>query len=196
VDFNETVLEKAQGVVTDIVFRTGTVDPDTIRTYGAAYSDAVTRNNIATVVSFLMNLSYQGEPPNWEQVSLLRDLIPWSGQMLYDLIAKIQALLDAYKGILDEIKAFIDLIIRKINVLEQFIKFLISILNFIESLSVGFYMLTATGLTGDVNDWFAAVDNAQGDPPKSGAGGYTCGLCLAYLATDVSAFETAFKLIF
>jgi hypothetical protein len=116
--------------------------------------------------------------------------------MLYELLEKIQALLDAFKGILDEIKLFIDLLIRKINVLEEFIKFLISILDFIASLSIGFYFLSASGLTGGITDWFAAVDTATGEGPASGPQGYTGGLCLAYNAADVAAFSAAFSLIF
>jgi hypothetical protein len=110
--------------LTEINVRSGTVDQETANAYVAAFSDAKTRANIQVGVKFLLNLTFSGVPPNWVSVSLLRDLIPWSGQMLYELMEKMQALLDAFKGILDEIKLFIDLLIRKINVLEEFIKFL------------------------------------------------------------------------
>ncbi len=197
VDFSDSSWDpEALETITEVQFATGTVSMETVRTYGAAYMDGMARANLLVAVRFLMNLAYSGVPPNWEQVSLLRDVFPWSGQLLYELIEKIQALLDAFKGILDEIKAFIDMIIRKINALEEFIKFLISILDFIASLQVGFYFLSATGLTGDVTDWFGAVDNATGDAPLSGSSGYTTGICLAYLAVNVAAFEAAFKLIF
>jgi len=130
-------------------------------------------------------------------VSLMRDIFPWTGGLLYMMLDAIQALLDSFKGILDEIKAFIDLLIRKIDVLEKLIKFLIQILDYIESLAaVKFAMLSVAGLSGNVDEWFAAVDNAQGTPPSSGPGGYCGGVCLAYLHVDVTAFETAFKMIF
>jgi hypothetical protein len=172
------------------------VPSDTAKTYGTAFYDPIVRKNILAAVNFLKTLGYQGVPPDWERVTLLQDVIPWSAQMLYDMLAKINALLDAYKGVMSEIKAFIDLITRKIDALENFIQFLVSILNFVESLGGGFYLLSVSGLTGDVNDWFTAIDNAGGKKPTSGQGGYTAGICIAYLATDVSSFETALKAIF
>ena len=183
--------------VTDAMVRNGYVPLPTVKAFGNAYDDANSRKNIVSVVNFLLALAYSGVEPNWEQVSLLRDIFPWTAGLLYMLLDAIQALLDAFKGILDEIKAFIDLIIRKIDVLERLIKFLISILNYLEALAaVSFNMISATGLSGNVDEWFAAVDNAQGTPPKSGPTGYCGGICLAYLAVDVTAFETAFGMIF
>jgi hypothetical protein len=174
----------------------GTVDLETANAYVAGFSDVATRANVLAAVRPLMALTFSGIAPDWVQVSLIRDLIPWSGQLLYELMEKIQAMLDSFKGILDEIKLFIDLLVRKINVLEEFIQFLISILDFIDSLSVGFYFLSASGLSGGVGDWIAAIDTATGDGPSSGPTGYTGGLCLAYLAPDVTAFTAAFSLIF
>jgi hypothetical protein len=169
----------------------------TVRTYGTAFDDPVVRKNVLAAVTFVQALGYQGQPPDWGRASLLQDIVPWSGQIIYKLLAKIQALLDAFNGIIADIVKFIDLIIRKIDALEKFIEFLISILNFIEQLSAGFYLLFATGLTNGVADWFAAIDNSVGDKPKSTAdGGYTGGMCLAYLAPDVTPIETALKLIF
>ena len=64
-------------------------------------------------------------------------------------------------------------------------------------MSAGFYFLSATGLTNGISDWFNAIDTSVGDKPKSTAdGGYTAGLCLAYLAPDVTPIETALDLIF
>ena len=157
------------------------------RTYNLAWSDSNVRKNILAAVNFLKTLGYQGQPPDWTRISLLQDLLPWSGQIIYEMLAKIQALIDAFNGLLDDIVKFIDMIIRKIDALEKFIQFIIEILNFIEQLSAGFYLLFATGLNNGVADWFAAIDNSTGDKPKSTAdGGYTAGLCLAYLAPSVA----------
>jgi len=187
----------ALATVTDTMIAKGTVPPAAIKAFAAAYYDANCRKNVAAVTNFLLALAYTGQPPNWEMVSLMRDIFPWTGGLLYMMLDAIQALLDSFKGILDEIKAFIDLIIRKIDVLERLIKFLVQILDYIESLAaVKFAMLSVTGLSGNADEWFAAVDNAQGTPPSSGPGGYCGGVCLAYLHVDVTAFETAFKMIF
>jgi hypothetical protein len=167
------------------------------RTYNLAWSDNNVRKNILAAVKFIKTLGYQGQPPDWIRLSLLQDILPWSGQMIYEMLAKIQALIDAFTGLLDDIVKFIDMIIRKIDVLEKFIEFLIMILNFIEQLSAGFYLLFATGLNNGVADWFKAIDEAGGDKPKSTVdGGYTAGLCLAYLAPNVAPLEAALKLIF
>lgn len=194
----EITYDKSGGTeVTDAMVRNGYVPLPTVQAFSAAYYDANSRKNVVTVVNFLLALAYGGVEPNWGSVSLLRDIFPWTAGLLYMLLDAIQALLDAFKGILDEIKAFINLIIRKIDVLERLIKFLISILNYLEALAaVSFNMISATGLSGNVDEWFAAVDNAQGNPPKSGPTGYCGGICLAYLAIDVKAFETAFGMIF
>jgi hypothetical protein len=201
VDFEQSAVGKAASAAleTDVfstdVFGTSTVDQNTAATYGSAFSDPIVRKNVLRAVNYLLALGYQGVPPNWIQLSLLRDILPWSGQLLYDLLAKIQALYDAFKGVIEELKAFIELLIRKIDVLERFIQFLIEILNYIESLSAGFYFLSVTGLTGDVGQWFDALDVAQNEPP-SGPSGYTASITLAYLAVDVAAFEAAFSAIF
>jgi hypothetical protein len=172
-------------------------DLATAKTYGTAFSDSRVRRNLLAAVNYLKALGYQGQPPDWVRFSILQDLIPWSSQILYDILAKIQALVDAFNGLLDEIVQFIDMIIRKIETLEAFIEFIIMILNFIEQLSAGFYLLFASGLDQGIGDWFAAIDNAGGDVPKSTAdGGYTAGLCLAYLAPDIAPLEAALKLIF
>ena len=164
--------------------------------YGRVFTDAAVRNNVLAAVNFCKAFTLGGAPPDWIQVSFLRDIVPWSGQMLYDLLAKMQALLDAYAGVIDELKAFIDLIIRKIDTLERFLEYLISILDFIETLSLGFYILSVPQTSGDVNEWASIIDSAGGTKPPSGPGGYTGGVAFAYVAADVSAFATAFGLIF
>lgn len=164
--------------------------------YGRVFPDAIVRENVLAAVNFCKSFTLGGATPDWIQVSFLRDIVPWSGQMLYDLLAKMQALLDAYAGVIDELKAFIDLIIRKIDTLERFLEYLISILDFIESLSLGFYILSVPETSGDVNEWASIIDNAGGSPPPSGPGGYTGGVAFAYVAPDVAAFAQAFGLIF
>jgi hypothetical protein len=182
---------------TSAEIKRGYVPKSVAMTWVNATGDVNTRKNVVVAVNYLLSLAYTGVPPNWEQVSLLRDIIPWSAGFLFDLLDKIQALLDAFKGILDEIRLFIELLIRKIDVLERLIKFLIQLLDYLTALTaVSFNMLSVKGLTGNVEEWFAAVDNAGGSPPKSGPRGYAGGVCLAYLAVDVTAFEKAFKMIF
>lgn len=115
--------------------------------------------------------------------------------MIYDLLAKVQALLDAFKGVFDEINAFIALLERKIQALERFLEFLINILNLIESLQIGAYMLIAFDLS-DTTSWVSTIDTAGGTPPPRNPGGYSAGIAFAYSGTDVVAFKTAFSLIF
>jgi hypothetical protein len=184
------VTEAAGEVLADTSVSFATADA-----YSKAFNDAPTRRNILAAVNFLNSLNYQGTPPDWINVSLL-DLIPWSGQILYDLIAKIQALVDAYKGVTKEISDFISMLERKINTLEQFIEYLISILNFLLNLEVGFYLLPVPFIEGDVSAWLATIDNAGGTVPPSGPSGYTAGVCIAYLAPDVTGIASAFKLLF
>jgi hypothetical protein len=164
--------------------------------YGTVWADPTVRLNVLAAVNFCKSFTLGGSPPDWIQVSFLRDIVPWSGQLLYDLLAKMQALLDAYSGVIDELNAFIDLIIRKIDTLEQFLQYLISILDFIEGLSLGYYILSVPSTGGDVNEWVSLIENAGGTLPPSGPGGYTGGVALAYVAPDVGPFEEAFGLIF
>jgi hypothetical protein len=116
--------------------------------------------------------------------------------MLYDLLDKIKALLDAFSGVMDEIKSFIDLLERKIDALERFLEFLLNILDFIESLQVGAYLLSVPSTSGTVHDWAYLVDTAGGTKPPLNAGGYSAGVAFAYVASDISAFRTAFSIIF
>lgn len=180
--------------LTEANFNT-TVSLGTAASYAQAFPDASVRRNVLAGINFIKALNLQGTPPDWIAIHLL-DLIPWSGQILYDLVAKIQALIDAFNGVIKEIIAFINLIERKINAMEQFIEYLISILNFLLNLEVSFALLPVPQINGDVTAWMATIDEATGAVPSSGPSGYTAGICLAYLAPDVSALTAAFKLIF
>jgi hypothetical protein len=175
---------------------TGAVSTPTYNAYVAAFSDASCRQNILYAIQYVTSFTLGGTPPDWIKFSILRDLIPWSGQLLYDILAKIQALLDAFKSIFAEIIAFINLIERKITVLEEFIKYLISILDFILSLNAGFYLLFVPTTSGDIFQWFNLIDNAGGTKPTSGPGGYSAGVSMAYVAPNVAALAAAFSLIF
>jgi hypothetical protein len=137
-----------------------------------------------------------GVPPDWISIVPLRDIIPWAGGFLYELLAKIQALLDAFNGIIQEIRDFIDLLIRKIDVLEAFIQYLIDLLNFIMSLEIGAYLLAVPQVSGTAADWAAAVDSAGGVRPSTGPNGFSAGIALAYVAPDIAPFVTAFTIIF
>ena len=175
----------------------GTVDQDTYNAYiQAFYYDPACRLNILAAIRVVSNYTLAGTPPDWIQMTILKDVIPWSGQLLYELLAKIKAMGDAFRGIFAEIAQFIDLIERKITVLEQFIQFLLNILDYILNLEGGFFILAVPNTGGDVNTWFQLIDSAGGTPPSSGPGGYSAGVALAYVGTDVSSFATAFGLIF
>jgi len=185
-----------------MVFELTGIDDDGVATsaarslYAYSYNYTRTRINLLYVVDYLNGFALQGEPPNWISVQPLRDIIPWSAQFLYDLLDKIEALLAAYSGLMKEIENFIDLLIRKIETLERFIQFLLDILNLIESLQIGAYLLSAPEAGGTVYDWWEVVDNAGGIQPSTGPGGYSAGVSFAWVATDIGAFVTAFKQIF
>jgi hypothetical protein len=174
----------------------GNYSQATYNAYVQAFSDASCRKNILFAVQYVTSLTLGGTPPDWVQVTILKDIVPWSGQLLYDILAKMQALTDAFQGIFAEIAQFINTIERKIQVLEQFIEYLLSILDFILNLDLGFYMLFVPTTSTDIFGWFSLIDGAGGTVPPSGPGGYSAGIALAYIGPDVTAFSNAFKLIF
>lgn len=169
---------------------------ESVTSYVYGYLNQEMRLNVLEAILYIKNFTLGGVPPDWISVVPLRDIIPWSGAFLYDLLDKIQALLDAFNGIIEEIKNFIDLLIKKIETLENFIKLLIEILDFIESLEVGAYSLSVPEIEGTVGAWTSAVLNAGGNIPPSGPGGYSAGIALAYVSVNIDAFKTAFSLIF
>jgi len=170
--------------------------PQVYETYYFAYNNANVRLDLSRAISFLSAFSLGGVSPDWISISLLQDVVPWTGKLIYELIAKIDALLDAFRSAIDELKAFIDLVVRKIETLERFIKFLIEILNYLFSFSAGFYILSVPSTDKGLPGWVEAIDTAGGTPPPSGPGGYTGGVGLAYSGTNIDAFVTAFSLIF
>jgi len=175
---------------------TENIDSKVATAFVAGYSDTTLRLNVLAAVQYIKSYSLGGAPVDWISVVPLRDIVPWSGQMIYDLLDKIQALLAAFQGVMAEIKAFIDLIERKIDALERFIEFLINILNFIESLQIGAYVLSVPELNGTAQAWVNAIDTAGGTKPPTGPGGYSAGIGLGYVAADITAFKTAFSIIF
>lgn len=173
-----------------------TYDPKVYATYSFAFQDPNTRLNLLTVVQFIKSFTLGGAPPNWVSISLIKDIIPWSGQFIYELLAQIDALLEAFKSALSELGAFIDLLIRKIDIMERFIRFLIEILNYLDSFNAGFYFLALPDTDQGIPGWITAIDNAGGTPPPSGPNGYTAGVALAYAGPNIDAFTTAFSIIF
>jgi hypothetical protein len=174
-----------------------TADPtdDSVKSYVSAYTDPELRANIAAAIEYVKVFSLGGDTPDWSSVSLLRDVIPWNGSLLYDMLAQVTALGDAFKGASEELVTFIDLIQRKIDVLERFLAYLIEILNFVESLELNVSVLSVPVIPGGVKDWMAAFDSAL-NPPTSGPNGYTGGIAFAYLGPDAAAIAAAFGQIF
>ncbi len=169
---------------------------ESVTSYAVGYTNQSLRLNVLEAIRYIKNFTLGGVPPDWISVQPLRDIIPWSGAFLYDLLDKIDALLAAFNGVMKEIKDFIDLLIKKIDTLEEFIKFLIDILDFIESLQVSAYSLVVPEVSGSASDWATEVNNAGGLKPPSGPGGYSAGIAMAYVAADITAFKTAFSIIF
>ncbi len=169
---------------------------DAVKAYLLGYDNAELRLNVQTAIIFIKNFTLGGVPPDWISVVPLRDIIPWAGEVLYDILELIRALLDAFQGILDEINNFIEALIRKIEALEAFIQFLIDMLNFIESLQIAFFLLSIPDIDGPITEWVREIDLAGGDKPISGQSGYSAGICLAYVAPNIDAFITAFEIIF
>lgn len=170
--------------------------PEVYQTSAAAFSDVNTRLNLLGAINFIKSFTLGGTPPDWISISMLRDIIPWSGQFIYDLLNRIDALADAFRSAIDELKAFVDTITRKITILERFIQYLIEILNYLDSFSAGFFFLNVPSTGGGIPAWISSIDNAGGTRPPSGPGGYSAGVALAYAGTNVDAFVTAFGLIF
>ncbi len=160
-----------------------------------AWDDDSLRQSLLGVISYIKSFTGGGVSPDWITVSPLRDIVPWTGEILYYLLDKIQALLDSFSGVNKEIKDFIDLLTRKIDTLERLLKFLIEILDFIEALQLDVYVLAVPSVSGDATTWVQAVDSA-GNKPPGGPGHYSAGVALAYVGADVTAITTAFKLIF
>jgi len=191
--FQMTEVQESEGVFSAF---TETATLDAVFAYLGGYNNATLRLSVLDIINFIKSFTLGGVPPDWISIVPLRDIIPWSGSFLYDLLDKIRALIDAFNGIMQEIIDFIDLLIRKIEVLEAFIQFLIELLNFIESLEIGAYLLSVPQVDGTAAAWVNAVDSAGGIRPPSGAGGYSAGVALAYVAPNIDAFVTAFSIIF
>ena len=161
-----------------------------------ASTDSAFRTALLDVINLLKSFTLGGAPPDWISFNPLRDIIPWSGQLLYQLLDTVQALVDAFNGVISEINNFIDLLQQKIATLERTLEFLISILDFIESLQFGAYILNVPEIDGSATDWAREVDTAQGTIPNTGPEGYSGGVALAYVGADITAFKTAFQIIF
>ena len=166
-------------------------------TYGAAYSDASFRRNVLSMINQIKDFSLGGVPPDWQSISLFH-LIPWSAKILYQILAAIQALLDAFNGIIAEIKAFIDLLLRKITALERFIAFIIKLMEYILTLDVSCYCLNVSGITQGLPELMSVIDNASAGPnaPPTSPGGYSAGVVLGYVAPSIAGYKKAFDMIF
>lgn len=171
-------------------------DDDQASVFLTAYGDETFRESLLEVVNFLKAFAGGGTPPDWVALSPLRDIVPWSGEIIYSLLDKIQSLVDAFNGVAKELNDFIDLLTRKIDTLERLLESLVSILDFIESLQIGAYALVVPEVSGTAVDWVRVVDEAGGTRPPSGPGGYSGGVALSYVASDITAFKTAFSVIF
>lgn len=161
-----------------------------------AYGDTAFREVLLSVVGLLRSFTGGGVSPDWISVSPLRDIVPWSGEILYTLLDKIQALVDAFGGVVAELRDFISLLQRKIDTLERVLEQLISVLDFVESLQIGAYVLFVPQIDGTAQDWVREVDTAGGTVPPTGPGGYSAGVALAYVGPNVTGIASAFSLMF
>lgn len=183
---------------------------DKASSYVQVYNSNAHREALSEVITFLKSFTGGGITPDWVSVNPLRDIVPWAGQILYDLLDKVQSLVDAFAGVNQEIKNFVDLLTRKVETLERTLEFLVSILSLVESLKIGAYILVVPEVEGSAVEWVRTVDSASGslplaigavDPsagnqPVRGPGGYSGGVALAYVGSDIAAFRTAFSIIF
>lgn len=172
-----------------------TTVPTQLALVGGYYSVGV-RANLQVAIDYLRGLALGGVEKNWISVVPLRDIIPWCGQLIYDLLGKIEALLAAFSGVMKEISNFIDLLERKIQALEDFLAYLIRILNFVEALQFDAYFLGVKGLNTGPQGWIDAIKLAGGTPPNSNPANYAAGISFAYSAVNPVAFEKAFGIIF
>lgn len=166
--------------------------------YNLYYVDSVYRLNLLAAIRFIRTLTEGAAEPNWQRISVTRDIVPWVGELFNDILAKIQALVDAYNGAIQEIKAFIDLIERKIEVLENFLKFLIALLDEIEALDLTVSTFNSGVVNTGVTGWVDILDTAaiQPEAPSKEPNGYSAGVAFAYVGADVEAFASALKLLF
>ena len=175
---------------------TNAISKQQAATYGQIFGDANFRLNILSVITYILNVAMGGGGAKWVSICILRDIVPWSGQILYRIVTYIQALLDAFSGIMTEIIAFIDLIERKIAALERFIEYLIQIMEYILSLNISCYALNSGTMTQGIDEWVDTIDNAAGQKPPNNPAGYSAGVVLAYVAPNVAALQAAFNAIF
>jgi hypothetical protein len=200
-----TTLEQYVFALTNIVVedpldptQKSTIELAQASAYGILYSNETFRRNVLMAVEQIKSFTLGGVKPDWQSLALLRDIVPWAGQILYQILAAIQSLLDAFNGVMQEIRDFIDLLLRKINALERFIEFLIRLMEYVLSLDVSCYVLNVSPVTKGVPELLEIIDDANTGPdaPPLDPGGYSAGIALAYVAPDVSAFQKAFGLIF
>jgi hypothetical protein len=173
-----------------------TYDSKVYATYQFGFFDPALRLDVLAVVRFVKSFTLGGTPPDWQSVSLLRDIVPWTGQLLYEMLARIDALAAAFKSISAEMEAYIDALVAKIEALERFLEFLIQILNFLDAFEAGFYLLKVPSVDGGIPEWIDQIQNAGGDKPASGPGGYTGGVALAWSAPDIAPFAKAIDILF
>jgi hypothetical protein len=171
-------------------------DATVYETFAFGFSDVALRKNVLSAISYVKSFAFHGTGRNWISISVLRDIIPWSGQFIYELLNRIDGLLEAFKGAESEISDFINLIARKIEVLEKFLSFLIQILNFLDAFSAGYFILKVPSTDGGIADWVKQIDTAGGVKPSSGPQGYTGGVALAYAGPNIDAYIAAFSLLF
>lgn len=200
-DTEETVLRPAvrnpdpdEAAFDEVTVTSATISA--VQLFDEAFDNASARKNVLAAINYLKNFTLGGVPVDWISIVPLRDIVPWAGTLIYDLLEAVQKLLDAFQGVLDEIRQFIELLERKIEALEKFIQFLIQILNFIESLELAAFVLNSGSVSGNVFGWIDVVDNAGGDRPPNSPGGYSAGVAFAAVGPDFPKFIEALGIIF
>jgi hypothetical protein len=184
-----------EAALTELTSTTAT-DLQQGESFVAAYDDNDFREALLGVVTHIKSFTGGGLPPDWVSFSPLRDIVPWSGEIIYSLLDKIQSLVDAFNGVMGELNDFISLLSRKIDTLERLLEQLIQVLDFVESLQIGAFVLVVPEVQGSVDNWVAEVEQAGGTVPPSGPGGYSAGVALAYVGPNITAIKSAFSLIF
>jgi len=176
---------------------TSEVPKSMMNAYRDAYANDLFRQNVLKAVQIARSNATVGLSSNgWISISILRDVVPWSGQIIYQLLGQINGLVAGAAGAAKEITAFADMLTSKINALETFVKSMTGILDFIETLEISFSMLLVPSISGGAPEWVSAVQNAGGDKPAMDPSHYTGGVFMAYAGPNIDAIQKAFALIF
>jgi len=180
------------------------LEPDLLELFtgdvGAVLTDQALRTKVLLILNAFDGFVRQGQPPNWQSLKILRDIIPEGSSLVDNLFRMMKSLEGAFEGVTGAFESTIEGLQDRLAILNAIVDFLDQILAFYSSLAIldNISMLYIPPDVGG-NAYIAREFLRAGNVPDSGPSHFSSGVALVFGGAgpaDITDTTAVLQLIF